>query len=176
MLLRFIFFIFVSFFVSLPGTKEGRTVKALDNTDRKILRILQENARATIKEIASKLYLSSPAVSARISRLEKEGVILGYRAEIAPEALGCPIKAFINLEVEPKRKPEFYAFIEPIPNVVECSCVTGEYSMLIETCFATTLELDHFVYELQSFGRTKTQIAFSTAVPWRQVPVRTGRE
>ena len=145
----------------------------LDKTDKKILRLLQQNARAPIKEIASKLYMSSPAISARIAKLEESGVITGYHAQIDPAALGYTIKAFVNLEVDPKQKAEFYDYIENIENVVECSYVTGEYSMLIETLFEGTAGLDHFVTQLQRFGHTKTLIAFSTAIPQRPVPIRT---
>ena len=81
------------------------------------------------------------------------------------------IKAFINLEVEPYQKKEFYPFIQAIPNVIECNCVTGDYAMLIEVAFQTTIELDHFINELQHFGRTKTLIVFSTSVEHRDVPV-----
>ena len=99
--------------------------------------------------------------------------IIGYTARVNPLYLNYHIKAFINLEVEPLQKPVFYPFIEKIPNVVECNCVTGDYSMLIETLFETTAQLDHFINELQQFGRTKTQIVFSTSVEQREVPVVT---
>ena len=145
---------------------------SLDKTDRKILRLLQQNARMTVKEIASRLYMSSPAISARIAKLEEAGVIRGYHADIDPAFLGYTIKAFVNLEVDPKQKEEFYSFIENIDNVIECSFVTGDYSMLIETLFEDTSQLDHFVNRLQSFGHTKTLIAFSTAIPQRPVPVK----
>ena len=69
------------------------------------------------------------------------------------------------------QKPVFYPFIKKIPNVVECNCVTGDYSMLIETLFETTAELEHFINELQQYGRTKTQIVFSTSVEQRPVPI-----
>ena len=84
---------------------------------------------------------------------------------------GYHIKAFINLEVEPNQKKEFYPYIQKIGNVIECSCVTGDYSMLIETAFQSTEQLDHFINELQHFGKTKTLIAFSTSVEHRDVPV-----
>ena len=58
--------------------------------------------------------LSSPAVSARIERLEKEGYITGYQVKLNPALLGYPIKAFINLEVEPVQKKEFYPYIEKV--------------------------------------------------------------
>ena len=56
------------------------------------------------KSIADKVSLTSPTVSARIDRLEKDGVITGYRASVNPEVFDYRIKAFINLEVEPVRK------------------------------------------------------------------------
>lgn len=144
----------------------------MDNIDKKIIEMLQKNARIPIKEIAREVFLSSPAVSARIEHLEKSGVIIGYHAQLNPEFLGYHIKAFINLEVEPYQKKEFYPFIQEIPNVIECNCVTGEYSMLIEVGFQTTVELDHFINVLQKFGRTKTLIVFSTSVEHRNLPVQ----
>lgn len=145
--------------------------KDLDAIDKKIIQILQKNARTPIREIAHAVFLSSPAVSARIERMEKAKIITGYHAQVNPLLLGYYIRAFINLEVEPVQKKEFYPFIEKIPSVIACSCVTGEYSMLIEVAFRTTVELDHFINELQHFGRTKTQIVFSTSVEHRDVPI-----
>lgn len=145
--------------------------RELDNIDKSIIRILQKNARTPIKEIAKEVFLSSPAVSARIERLEKSGILIGYHAQVNPMLFGYHIKAFINLEVEPNQKKEFYPFIRKISNVIECNCVTGDYSMLIEVVFQTTLQLDHFINELQQFGRTKTLIVFSTSVEHRDIPI-----
>lgn len=145
--------------------------KELDNIDKSIIRILQENARTPVKDIAKEVFLSSPAVSARIERLEKRGILTGYHATVNPMLFGYHIKAFINLEVEPAQKKEFYPFIDRILNVIECNCVTGDYAMLVEVMFQTTIQLDHFINELQHFGRTKTLIVFSTSVEHRDVPV-----
>ena len=149
----------------------------MDRIDRKILDILQKDARAPLKEIADRVFLSSPAVSARMARLESSGAIMSYQAQVAAPMLGYMVKAFINLDMDPQRKPEFYPYIESCPHVVECNCVTGDYSMLIEVLFATTQELDQFINHLQQFGRTRTQIVFSTpwstaACPsvWRKMP------
>ena len=133
--------------------------------------ILQQNARTPLKVIAEQVFLSSPAVSARIERLESAGYILGYQAQLSCAAMGYQIKAFINLDMDPQRKPEFYPYIQSCPHVVECNCVTGDYSMLIEVLFGTTQELDQFINHLQQFGRTRTQIVFSTPVEHRGVPV-----
>lgn len=144
----------------------------LDHIDKEILNLLQKYARMPLKEIAAKVYLSSPAVSARIDRLMKEGYIDTFQAHLNPTALGYHIKAFINLEVEPIQKSEFYPFIESIPNVIECNCVTGDYAMLICVLFKSTVDLDFFINQLQHFGRTKTQIVFSTSVEHRGVEIK----
>jgi Lrp/AsnC family leucine-responsive transcriptional regulator len=141
----------------------------LDEIDRKIVGLLTENARMSYKEIAGRVFLSSTAVSARVENLEKSGVISGYHAEINPLALGFYTKAFINVEIEPVQKKEFYPYIAGVPSVVECNCVTGEYSMLIEVIFRTPPELDAFIGELQRFGKTKTLIVFSTSVEHRNM-------
>ena len=142
----------------------------MDNIDRKILTILQDNARTPLKVIAEQVFLSSPAVSARIERLEATGLITSYQAQLSAAAMGYQIKAFISLEVEPRQKPEFYPYIEKCPNVMECNCVTGDYSMLLKVCFHTTQELDQFINQLDQFGRTRTQIVFSTPVEHRGIP------
>ena len=142
----------------------------MDNIDRKILTILQSNARTPLKLIAEQVFLSSPAVSARIELLEAAGLITGYQAQLSSAAMGYQIKAYINLEVEPVQKPEFYPYIEACPNVIECDCVTGDYAMLIKVCFHTTQELDQFINQLHRFGRTRTQIVFSTPVEHRGIP------
>ena len=71
----------------------------LDHIDYKILNRLQENATTPVKVIAEEVFLSSPAVAARIERLEKQGYITGYHAEVNPVTLGYHIKAFISLEI-----------------------------------------------------------------------------
>lgn len=144
---------------------------SMDDIDRKILKILQENARTSLKTIAEKTFLSSPAVSARIEKLEKDGVICGYHAMIDPMKLGYHIIAFINLDVVPEDKPKFYEFASEVSNVLECNCVTGEYSMLMKVAFQSTVELDIFIGQLQKFGKTSTQIVFSTHVGPRGVDV-----
>lgn len=143
----------------------------MDNIDRKLIAILQKNARMPLKAIASQVFLSAPAVSARIEKLETQGFIQGYHAQVDQQKLGYPITAFISLELSAKQKPEFYPFVTSCPNVLECNCVTGNYSMLMKVSFQSTQELDQFIGELQHFGNTSTQIVFSTPVPHRDVVI-----
>ena len=141
----------------------------MDAIDRHIIKLLQENARISLKTMAEKTFLSSPAVSARIDRLEREGIITGYHAVVDPMKLGYHILAYINLNVQPEDKAKFYAYAEEMPNVLECSCVTGEYSMIMKVAFFFFFELDQFIGQLQKFGKTSTRIVFSTHVGPRGV-------
>lgn len=146
---------------------ENHQPYVIDDTDRQILSLLKDNARIPAKRIAEKTFLSPTAIATRIERLEEEGYITGYHAHLNPELLGFQVKAFINLEVDPVRKKEFYPYIQSQLNVVECNCVTGDFSMLVEVLFPATSDLDVFINELQHFGRTKTLIVFSTSVEHR---------
>jgi len=148
----------------------------MDHIDKQLLVMLQDNARVPLKQLAEKVYLSSPAVAARIERLENQGIIKGYHTEIDWLKLGYHITAFINLEVAPSQKPEFYPFIKAFPNVMECNCVTGNYSMLIKVCFQSTMDLDSFIGDMQKFGKTSTQIVFSTAVEHRGIQILSEEE
>ncbi len=148
----------------------------MDNIDKKIVTLLQKNARMPLKALAEKVFLSSPAVSARIERLEKEDIITGYEAKVNEIKLGYHITAFINLELEPVQKPEFYSLMEDCPNVLECNCITGNYSMLIKVAFPSTDDLDKFIGKLARFGKTYTQIVFSTPVKHRGISVFAGEE
>ena len=143
----------------------------MDQIDKQLLITLQENARVPLKQLAEKVFLSSPAAAARIARLEKEGIIKGYHMEVDWFKLGYHITAFINLEVAPEQKKDFYPFIKAYPNVMECNCVTGNYSMLIKVCFRNTMNLDAFIGDIQRFGKTSTQIVFSTAVEHRGIQI-----
>lgn len=143
----------------------------IDEIDKELLNLIQKDAKMPLKEMAAKIRLSSPAVASRIRHLEENGFIKGYQAQIDPILLGLYTKAFILLEVAPVQKKEFYPYIKECKNVVECNCVTGDYSMLLEVYFRNTMELDQFIGELQRFGRTKTLIVFSTSVEHRGVEI-----
>lgn len=143
--------------------------RQLDNIDKKLITMLNENARYSLKELAGAVSLSSPATATRIERLEKDEFITGYSAKINRQKLGYNITAFISMDVPPPQKETFYPFIKACPNVIECNCITGNYSMFIKVAFKATQELDSFIGTLQSFGKTQTQIVFSTPVEPREI-------
>lgn len=143
----------------------------LDSIDKKILELLTENARMPLKDIAKEVFLTAPAVATRINHLIENNYITGFHACLNPELLGYHVKAYIFVALDPKDKASFYPFVENTPGVIQCDCVTGDYSMALQVQFKSTVELDEFIGELQVYGRTNTLIVFSTAVEHRDVSV-----
>ena len=139
----------------------------MDELDKRIVNILQKEGRLSIKNISERLFITPPAVSQRLHSLEKNGSILNYQAHLNFPQADLSIKAYIQLSLEPQQKEVFYPYIASVPNVLECDCVTGAYSMMIKVVFESTQALDGFINELQRFGRTNTQIVFSTPVQSR---------
>ena len=143
----------------------------LDELDKAILILLATNAKMPVKQIAEKVYASAPTVNARIMELSKSGIIKGYRAEIDTSRLSDAIKCYINIEVDTSLREAIYEFLKNSKNVISCDRVTGEYSFVVQAIFENMHEMDSFVNEAQRFGKTKTQIVFSTIISPRNVIV-----
>lgn len=134
----------------------------MDQIDQKILHLLEENARIPLKKIAEQVFLSPPAVATRIERLERQGIILGYRAVLSPDKLGRRVVAFVHVVIQPEHQSAFADFVRKMPTVTACYHVTGPYSMLLQVRCADTEQLDALVTKIQKFGNTQTQVVFST--------------
>ena len=110
-------------------------MKDLDKTDRKILRLLQQNARIPMTELADKVGLSTTPVTERVRRLEREGIIEGYYARLNPPALGQDLLVFVELKLQSKSGNIFEDFRREallIPQIMECHLISGEYDYLIK--------------------------------------------
>ena len=71
--------------------------------------------------------------------------------------------------IRDRLKDEFLDYMRQCRNVIECNCITGDYAMLLEVVYPNTEELERFVGKLQKYGKTQTQIVFSTAVEHREL-------
>ena len=143
----------------------------MDKIDRKLVKALQENARYSLKQLSERVFLSSPAVAARIEKLQRDGIITGFHADIDLEKIDYHILAFINVEMFPKEKPAFILFIKDEPSVLECNIVSGSYTMLVKAAFQSTVDMDRFISKVQRFGSTETHIVFSTPIPPRAIMI-----
>ena len=101
--------------------------------------------------------------------LIKSGIIKGFYTEIDNSVYDNVIKCYIQIEVSPSLKEELYEIIKNTPEVIECDRVTGEYSLILKMIFKNTIEMDKYINEFQHYGRTKTQIIFSSIVSHRGV-------
>ena len=143
----------------------------IDEIDNKLLMLLNKNARMPLKDLSAKVFLTTPAVSARVEKLENLGYITGYHAAMDLEKLGYIVKAFIMLTVSPEDSKNFAKFIKDEKNVLECYHITGPYSMLLKVTFKTTSLLDGFLGKLQVYGKTETQVVFSAIIEKGEMPV-----
>lgn len=144
----------------------------VDDIDLKILKLLQDDARVSVKAIADKLYLSAPTVKSRINDMTEKGIIKGYYAEIDNSVFENVIKCYIEIEVAPAKKEDLYKVLNESPQVIECDRVTGEYSLIAKVVFKNTLEMDKFINKLQHYGRTRTQIIFSSIINHRKLVIK----
>ena len=110
-------------------------VEKLDKTDLQILRILQENARLTTKELASRVSLSSTPVFERLKRLEREGYIKKYIAVLDAAKLNQGFIVFCSVKLSRLNKEiaeRFTRIIQGIPEVTECYNISGDYDYLLK--------------------------------------------
>lgn len=148
----------------------------IDEIDRAILRLLQENARMSNAEIARRVEMVPSAVFERIRKLEVRGVIQGYEPRLAPKELGLGLVAFIFVRADEKvGGMETGACLAQIPEVQEVHHVAGEDCYLVKVRVADTDALGRLLRE--SFGAlnqvrsTRTTIVLSTLKETAQLPL-----
>ncbi len=118
----------------------------------------------SVKSLAGLVSLTPPAVAERIKRLEKTGVIKGYRAIIDPARIGKKFKAIINLTLKNDKRKEIIAFTRENSHIIDCHLVTGTFSVTMKAIFQDMAELDLLVDDLQKFGNTHTLVVISSPV------------
>ena len=100
----------------------------IDDTDRRLLRLLQNDARMSITELAERVNLSATPCARRIKRLEDSGVITGYHTQTDAQKLGYPLAVFIAISMDRHTADRFEQFedkIKSFDEVISCSIVTG---------------------------------------------------
>src|SRR3954451_19726323 len=117
----------------------------IDTIDERIFAELQINGRLTMKALAERVGLSSPAMIERVRRLEDRGVITGYRAIVAPESLGRPISTMILVRLNGSGDEAFGKLIQSNPSITETHRLTGGWTHLLRAHVADILELEALV-------------------------------
>jgi Lrp/AsnC family leucine-responsive transcriptional regulator len=142
-----------------------------DATDRRLLDELQQDGRVSLAELGRRVGLSAPAVAERLQRLEQDRVILGYRAEVDPAALGYPLTAVVRIRPAPRQLPKVAQVARDAPEVVECHRITGEDCYLLKAHVRSVTHLEEVIDQFTPFGQTTTSIVQSSPVPVRGVGI-----
>ena len=142
--------------------------QSLDAKDRKILALVQRDAKIPQAEIARRVGLSAAAVNERLKKLDNSGVIRRYVAVVDPPAVGVTVTAFIEVFIEhPRFEPAFIARARALDEVQEIHHITGEFSLLLKLRVAGMEALQqlliHHLNAIEGVRQTRTVIALSTS-------------
>ncbi len=144
----------------------------MDDMDIRILKALQKDGRKKHNELARELKVAQSTVMERVRRMEKQGVIRGYRAMVDTRQLGMNVKAFISVRMNRHKAPSIRQFEEGlgrIPSVQACYHLTGRYDYLLHVVVCDLDALGKLVKtelaELPGFGTSETFVIFSEIKP-----------
>ncbi|BCD05783.1 MULTISPECIES: Lrp/AsnC family transcriptional regulator [Bacillus cereus group] len=141
----------------------------MDEIDKKITLLLQEDARMTITEMTEHLHLSRPSVTERLKRLQDAGIIEKYTARISLDIIGKSIQAFLKIENLKVPCKKFEEKIYEEQRILECHRVTGESSYYLKVAVHSMKELEELIDIVIPFGTVKTSMILSSPIPYRSV-------
>lgn len=147
----------------------------IDGIDKKILRMLMEDARRPILEIARSIGISGAAIHQRLRKLEKSGLLQGSKFIINPKAMGYTTMAYIGIYLDKAMSnPLAVKELEKIPEVLECHYTTGDWSILIKVLCKDNEHLMHVlnkhIQQIPGVSRTETLISLAQQID-RQISI-----
>ena len=149
----------------------------LDNTDRRILRVIQEEARVSNSELAERVGLSPSPCWRRVRRLEENGVIERYVTLVNAKAVGLPINVFATVTLEKQAESALELFEKAVkkrPEVMECNLMTGEFDYLLRVVVPDLAAYERFLMDhltrIKGIASIKSsfslkQVSYKTALP-----------
>ena len=141
-----------------------------DTRNLALLRLLRDDPRLSVSELARRVGMSAPAVRERLQRLE-EAEIVRWRVEIDPRALGYPISAYVRVRPAPGQLQKVAELACRMPQVSECHRVTGEDCLVMKIHIEAIDQLDRVLDQFLAYGQTTTSLVQSTPVPPRLLPL-----
>lgn len=144
----------------------------MDQTDYRILNLLQADCRTTLKNIGDQVGLTAPAVSERVRRMEEQGIIRGYRVDINREMLRCGISGFVLVALPPEKYDAFCAFCRENPAIISHYHVIGVFNALLRFAVRGTRELDELLSSVKHYGDSQTSIELRTYFEIKELPAQ----
>ena len=143
----------------------------LDSTNLRLLEELQVDARLSVAELGRRVGLSAPAVTERLARLEQENVILGYRAELNPKALGLALTAVIRARPAPRQLRHVADLARSCSEIVDCRRITGDDCYIMTAHVRSVEHLEELIDRFVVYAQTTTSIVQSAPVAARGIAV-----
>ena len=143
----------------------------MDARDRKIIALLQEDARLGYADIGKKVGLAASSVHDRVRKLEKAGVIRGYGADIDHEKAGLPITAIVSLALRPSSPTDVPSLIEEFELVESCYSVAGDNSYALVVRAPSTKDLEELLDALRAKLEVVTRATIVLSTPFEHRPV-----
>ena len=139
----------------------------LDDTNRRLLSELQDDARLSLAELGRRVGLSSPAVAERLQRMESQGSITGYRTDVDPRALGYSLSVVVRVRPAARQLQRVAEIARASTEVVECHRITGEDCFFMKAHVRCIQHLEELIDRFIPYGQTTTSIIQSSPVPTR---------
>ncbi|MGA3029400.1 MAG: AsnC family transcriptional regulator [Candidatus Limnocylindrales bacterium] len=154
------------------------SIERIDETDARILELLQRDGRESYAEVGQSVGMSGPSAHERVKKLEARGVIRGYAAMVDPTLLGYSVLAFIFIKQVPGTiATDMTGDFVAIDEIEECHHLAGEADYLLKVRATDTRHLErvlHMIQQVQDVFTTETQVVFSSAFERR--PLHLSRE
>ena len=146
----------------------------MDARDRKILALLERDARASYGDIGTAVGLAASSVHDRVRKLEKAGVIRGYRAEIDHAQAGLPIAAIVSLALRPSSPTDVPALVAEFELVESCYSVAGDNSYALVVRAPSTKDLEELLDALRAKLEVVTRATIVLSTPFENRPLLRG--
>ncbi|PPL17075.1 Lrp/AsnC family transcriptional regulator [Microterricola pindariensis] len=152
-------------------------MNTVDGTDKQLLQALSAEPRSTFVALADRLGVSRNTVQARMNRLEHSRVFLPFERCINPAALGYPLTAFIEVNLQQRQIGAIIAQLARIPQVLEAHGMSGQADLLVRVVCSDAEDLFHIdatILAIDGVERTATSLSMSELIPYRVLPLIEG--
>lgn len=143
---------------------------SLDETDYRILKALQDDARLSFSAISRLIHLSTPSVAQRVRRMEESGVITGYVTKVNPRSVGWTVDAIVRLDCHRATCILNDSSAINHPNILEINRVTGPYCSVLRVHAATMSDYEQLVDHLTRYGTPTSELILSSQISDVTIP------
>lgn len=146
-------------------------VSRVEDLDREIVRLLAEDGRRSFTDLARDTGLSVSAVHQRVRRLEKRGVLRGYRAVVDTDEVGLPLTAFVSIKpIDPAADDDAPERLAHLTAIEACHSVAGDESYILKVRVASPSALESLLQEIRAAANVSTRTTVVLSTPYEGRP------